>query len=207
LHRKESAPQYCIGSRRWPLANGAARPAVFLDRDGTVSEEVGYLNHLSRFRLLPGAADAIRRLNEAALPVIVVTNQSGVARGYFPEQLVRDVHERMKAELLEAGARLDGMYYCPHVSSDECACRKPKTGMLEQAARELGLDLKESFVVGDRQSDVELAHCAGARSVLVRTGFGEGELAWHAKHWARQPEFVAADLPEAVAWILQEVRR
>jgi D-glycero-D-manno-heptose 1,7-bisphosphate phosphatase len=168
---------------------------------------VGYLNHLSRFRLLPGAADAIRRLNEAALPVIVVTNQSGVARGYFPEQLVRDVHERMQAELLQAGARLDGMYYCPHVSSDECACRKPKTGMLEQAARELRLDLKESFVVGDRRSDVELAHCAGARSVLVRTGFGEGELAWHAKNWTRQPEFVAADLPEAVEWILQEVRR
>jgi len=168
---------------------------------------VGYLNHLSRFRLLPGAADAIRRLNETALPVIVVTNQSGVARGYFPEQLVCDVHERMKAELLEAGARLDGVYYCPHVSSDECECRKPKTGMLEQAARELGLDLKKSFVVGDRQSDVELAHCAGARSVLVRTGFGEGELAWHAKNWARQPEFVAADLPEAVEWILQEVRK
>ena len=139
--------------------------------------------------------------------MIVVTNQSGVARGYFPEQLVRDVHERMKAELLEAGARLDGVYYCPHVSSDECQCRKPKTGMLEQAARELGLDLKKSFVVGDRQSDVELAHCAGARSVLVKTGFGEGELAWHAKNWARQPEFVAADLPEAVEWILQEVRR
>jgi len=165
------------------------------------------LNHLSRFRLLPGAAVAIRRLNEAALAVIVVTNQSGVARGYFPEQLVRDVHERMKAELLEAGARLDGVYFCPHVSSDQCECRKPKTGMLEQAARELGLDLKESFVVGDRRSDVELAHCAGARSVLVRTGFGEGELAWHAKNWARQPELVAADLPEAVEWILQEVRR
>jgi D-glycero-D-manno-heptose 1,7-bisphosphate phosphatase len=168
---------------------------------------VGYLNHLSRFRLLAGTAAAIRRLNEAALPVVVVTNQSGVARGYFPEQLVRDVHERMKAELLEAGARLDGVYYCPHVSSDECECRKPKTGMLEHAARELGLDLKKSFVVGDRQSDVELAHCAAARSVLVRTGFGEGELAWHAKNWARQPEFVAADLHEAVEWILQEVQR
>jgi len=165
------------------------------------------LNHLSRFRLLPGTAAAIRRLHDVALPVIVVTNQSGVARGYFPEQLVRDVHERMKAELLEAGARLDGVYYCPHVSSDECQCRKPKTGMLEQAARELGLDLKKSFVVGDRQSDVELAHCAGARSVLVKTGFGEGELAWQAKNWTRQPEFVAADLPEAVEWILQEVRR
>ena len=168
---------------------------------------MGYLNHLSRFRLLPGTAAAIRRLNEAAIPVVVVTNQSGVARGYFPEQLVRDVHERMKAELLEAGAWLDGVYYCPHVSSDACECRKPKTGMLKQAARELGLDLKKSFVVGDRQSDVELAHYAAARSVLVRTGFGEGELAWHAKNWAHQPEFVASDLLEAVDWILQEVQR
>jgi D-glycero-D-manno-heptose 1,7-bisphosphate phosphatase len=168
---------------------------------------VGYLNHLSRFRLLPGTAAAIRRLNDAAVPVVVVTNQSGVARGYFPEQLVRDVHERMKAELLQAGARLDGVYYCPHVSSDACECRKPKTGMLKQAARELGLDLTKSFVVGDRQSDVELAHYAAARSVLVRTGFGEGELAWHAKNWAHQPEFVAADLPEAVDWILREVQR
>jgi D-glycero-D-manno-heptose 1,7-bisphosphate phosphatase len=193
--------------RRWPLANITARPAVFLDRDGTVSDEVGYLNHLSRFRLLPGAAAAIRRLNEAALPVIVVTNQSGVGRGYFPEQLVRDVHDRMNAELRKAGARLDGVYYCPHVSSDECECRKPKTGMLEQATRELGLDLKKSFVVGDRHSDVVVAHCAGARSILVRTGFGEGELAWHAKNWRHQPELVAADLLEAVGWILQEVQR
>jgi D-glycero-D-manno-heptose 1,7-bisphosphate phosphatase len=193
--------------RRWLLVNGAALPAVFLDRDGTVSDEVGYLNHLSRFRLLPGAAAAIRRLNQAALPVVVVTNQSGVARGYFPEQLVRDVHDRMNRELQKAGARLDGVYYCPHISSDQCDCRKPKIGMLEQAARELGLDLRKSFVVGDRKSDVELAHCAAARSILVRTGFGEGELAWHAKDWEHQPEFVAADLPEAVEWILQEVRR
>ena len=102
---------------------------------------------------------------------------------------------------------LDGVYYCPHVSADECECRKPKTGMLEQAARELHLNLKNSFVVGDRHSDVELAHCAGARSVLVRTGFGEGELAWRAKNWPRQPEFIAADLSEAVEWILKEVRR
>ena len=168
---------------------------------------MGYLNHLSRFRLLPGAAAAIRRLNEASLPVIVVTNQSGVGRGYFPEQLVRDVHDRMNAELRNAGARLDAVYYCPHVSLDRCECRKPKTGMLDQAARELGLDLKKSFVAGDRHSDIQVAQCAGARSILVRTGFGEGELAWHAKNWACRPEFVAADLPEAVEWILQEVRR
>jgi D-glycero-D-manno-heptose 1,7-bisphosphate phosphatase len=180
---------------------------VFLDRDGTVSEEVGYLNHLSRFRLLSGAAAAIRKLNQASLPVIVVTNQSGVGRGYFPEQLVRDVHDRMNAELAEVGARLDGVYYCPHALADECECRKPRTGMMEQAARELGLDLKRSFVVGDRYGDIELANRAGARGILVRTGYGEGEFAWHWKGWAQQPQFVAADLPEAVQWILKEVQR
>jgi D-glycero-D-manno-heptose 1,7-bisphosphate phosphatase len=185
----------------------ARRPAVFLDRDGTVTEEVGYLNHVSRFRLLAGVGEAIGRLNQASVPVIVVTNQSGVGRGYFPEQLVRDVHERLKMELLKVGARLDAVYYCPHVSADECNCRKPRTGMLEQAARELRLDLKSSFVVGDRHSDVELAHRVGARSILVRTGYGEGELAWHAKNWPRQPEVVAADLFDAVNWILKEIQR
>jgi D-glycero-D-manno-heptose 1,7-bisphosphate phosphatase len=185
----------------------ARRPAVFLDRDGTVTEEVGYLNHVSRFRLLAGVGEAIGRLNQASVPVIVVTNQSGVGRGYFPEQLVRDVHERLKMELLKVGARLDAVYYCPHVSADECNCRKPRTGMLEQAARELRLDLKSSFVVGDRHSDVELAHRVGARSILVRTGYGEGELAWHVKNWPRQPEVVAADLFDAVNWILKEIQR
>jgi D-glycero-D-manno-heptose 1,7-bisphosphate phosphatase len=178
-----------------------------LDRDGTVAEEVGYLNHISRFRMLRGVAAAIRKLNEARVPVVVVTNQSGVGRGYFPESLVREVHERMIAELTGEGARLDGVYYCPHVNADECACRKPKTGMLEQAAAELQLDLKKSFVVGDRGGDVELAHRAGSRSILVRTGFGEGELAWHAAEWKRQPDFVAKDIAEAADWILMELRR
>ena len=192
--------------RRCPLAEMIARPAVFLDRDGTIAEEVGYLNHVSRFRLLPGVAAAIRTLNDAQLPVIVVTNQSGVGRGYFPEAVVKEVHDRMREALLAAGARLDGVYYCPHVSADECECRKPKTGMFEQAARELRLDLKRSFVVGDRYGDIEAAHRAGARSVLVRTGYGEGELAWHAKKWPKQPEFVAENLEAATRWILKEVR-
>jgi D-glycero-D-manno-heptose 1,7-bisphosphate phosphatase len=160
---------------------------------------------LTRFCLLDGVAGAIRRLNASQLPVVVVTNQSGVGRGYFPEQLVRDIHERMKAELSHAGAQVQGVYYCPHVSGDDCECRKPKPGMLQQAARDLALDLKRSFVVGDRHADVELAHAVGARGILVRTGYGEGELAWHAKNWPRQPEFVAADLSEAVDWILKEV--
>lgn len=183
------------------------RPAVFLDRDGTVTEEVGYLNHISRYRLLAGAAAAIRKLNAALLPVIVVTNQSGVGRGYFPEDLVREVHQKMIAELRAAGAHLDGVYYCPHASANQCACRKPNTGMLDDAARRLGLDLKRSFVVGDRWGDMELAHRSGSRSILVRTGYGEGELAWHSAKWPSQPDFVATDLPEAADWILREANR
>jgi D-glycero-D-manno-heptose 1,7-bisphosphate phosphatase len=167
---------------------------------------VGYLNHASRFRIFSVTARAIRRLNEAGIPAVVVTNQSGVGRGYFPESLVREVHDQMAKELAAQGAKLDGVYYCPHVSADNCECRKPRLGMLEQAARELGLDLKRSFVVGDRYGDLELAHRAGARGVLVRTGYGAGELAWHAAKWAIQPEYVAEDLEQAVEWILRQTK-
>jgi D-glycero-D-manno-heptose 1,7-bisphosphate phosphatase len=182
------------------------KPAVFLDRDGTIAEEVGYLNHISRFRMFPFVPEAVRRLNDAGMPVIVVTNQSGVGRGYFPESLVHEVHALMNRQLAEAGARVDGVYFCPHVSTDGCVCRKPKTGMLELAAQEHGIDVKRSFVVGDRHGDIELARNAGARSVLVRTGYGEGELAWHAGSWTVQAEFVADTLAEAADWILEQKR-
>ncbi|HXM96869.1 MAG TPA: HAD family hydrolase [Candidatus Dormibacteraeota bacterium] len=182
------------------------RPAVFLDRDGTVSEEVGYLNHVSRFKLYSFAAPAIRRLNEAGVAAVVVTNQSGVGRGYFPESLVEKVHQRMLEELASQGAKLDRVYYCAHVLADNCECRKPKVGMLQQAARELHLDVRRSFVVGDRYGDLELAHRAGARGVLVRTGYGEGELAWHAAKWKVQPDHIADDLQHAVDWILRQAK-
>ena len=106
----------------------AKRRAVFLDRDGTIAEESGYANHLSRFMMYPFAAAAIRRLNEAQIPVIVVTNQSGVARGFFPESLVAQMHEKMVAELAAGGAHVDGIYYCPHIRDDACSCRKPLPG-------------------------------------------------------------------------------
>jgi len=184
----------------------ALSPAVFLDRDGTIAEEVGYLNHASRFRMFPFAAAAVRRLNDAGLPVVVVTNQSGVRRGYFPESLVHRVNELMTQQLAAAGARIDAVYYCPHTSADACNCRKPKTGMLVQAAREHSLDLRRSFVVGDRYRDVEFAHNAQARSIFVRTGYGEGELAWHSPKWSVQPDFVAEDLSDAAEWIVRQPR-
>lgn len=182
----------------------APRRGVFLDRDGTISEEVGYLNHLSRFRMYPFSAAAIRRLNEAGLAVIVVTNQSGVARGIFPESLVERVHERMVAELAAGGAHVDGIYYCPHGSEETCGCRKPHPGMLERAAREHSLELAGCYVVGDRYADLEMAHCAGGQGILVLTGYGRGEYELYRRAWPRPPDHVAENLAAAVDFILQE---
>lgn len=182
------------------------RPAVFLDRDGTIAEEVGYLNHLNRFRMFPFAATAIRRFNEKNVPVVVVTNQSGIGRGYFPESVALSVHELMTQQLAAEGARIDAIYYCPHTSAENCGCRKPKIGMLVRAASDNGLDLERSFVVGDRYSDVQLAQHVRARSILVRTGYGQGELAWHSATWPVQPDFVANNLTDAADWILRQIR-
>jgi D-glycero-D-manno-heptose 1,7-bisphosphate phosphatase len=182
------------------------RPAVFLDRDGTICEEMGYLNHISRFCMFPYAPEAIRLLNNRSIPVVVITNQSGVARGMFPESLVHEVHQQIRSRLAEGGAQVDGFYYCPHRAEDECECRKPRARLLERAAEEHRLSLSHSFVVGDRYADVEMAHGVGARGVLVLTGYGRGELQWHGKEWPRQPDFIAEDLNMAVSWILREMR-
>lgn len=156
--------------------------------------------------MLPGAAASIARLCAAELPVFVVSNQSGVARGYFPESVVTEVNALMTRDLQTAGAKLVAIYYCPHGSADDCECRKPKLGMVHRAAAEFGVDPAKSFYVGDRRSDIELGHVAGGKSILVRTGYGEGELAWHVERWPRTPDFVAADLSEAVDWILDNQR-
>jgi D-glycero-D-manno-heptose 1,7-bisphosphate phosphatase len=189
-----------------PEQPGVRKPAVFLDRDGTIAEEVGYLNHPDRFRMFPFAGSAIRRLNDAGLVVIVVTNQSGVARGYFPESLVQTVNQRMCRELAGCGARIDGVYYCPHSSGDDCDCRKPKLGMLERASREHHLDLARSYVVGDRYGDMELAFRGGCQAVFVRSGYGLGEEIWHVRDWPRQPDAIVDDLQQAADWILAQQR-
>jgi D-glycero-D-manno-heptose 1,7-bisphosphate phosphatase len=180
------------------------RPAVFLDRDGTICEEVGYLNHLSRLMIYPWASRAIRRLNDAGLPVVVVTNQSGVSRGIFPETLVADVHRQMAQELGTARARLDAVYYCTHRREDNCDCRKPLPGLLHRAAEEHCLDLTRSFVVGDRYADVAVAHAAGGQGILVLSGYGRGEYELHREEWPRQPDYVAENLEVAVDLILEQ---
>ncbi len=183
--------------------------AVFLDRDGTISEEVGYVNHLDRFRLYPWTVEAIRRLNRAGLQAVVITNQSGVARGYFPESLVNEIHEKMCAELAAQGAVIDRIYYCPHHPEGRveayrirCDCRKPGTGMIERAARDLNLGLGSSFVVGDRYQDLEVGFRVEARTVLVLSGYGKGELLYQRTSWAQQPDHIAPTLLQAVDWIL-----
>lgn len=183
--------------------------AVFLDRDGTVNEEVGYLRDLSQLRLIPGAAAAVRRLNDAGCKVVIVTNQSGVARGYFPESLVTETHDLLVRMLAGKGARLDGLYYCPHhphagasAYTMKCDCRKPATGLLDRAARDLAIDLRQSFMVGDKWSDVELGQRAGARSILVRTGFSHDDPGNQRPKHVGEPDFTAHDLAEAVEWIL-----
>jgi D-glycero-D-manno-heptose 1,7-bisphosphate phosphatase len=192
-----------------------ANRAVFLDRDGTINEEVGYVNHIERFFLLPRVSQAIRLLNQHGWKAVVVTNQSGVARGYFPESLVRQVHQKMQELLGNEGAYLDRIYYCPHHPDigvppyrQKCRCRKPATGMIQEAMKELALDLSQSYMVGDRGVDIEFAHQIGAKAILVLTGYGKGEWEYSGGQWKVKPDHVAQDLYEAVQWILlQESHR
>jgi D-glycero-D-manno-heptose 1,7-bisphosphate phosphatase len=182
--------------------------AVFIDRDGTISEEVGYINHASRFRLFPYAASAIKHLNENGWLAIVTTNQAGVARGYFAEEMVKTVHERMTNELQSGGAKLDAIYYCAHHPSVgdppyrvDCDCRKPKPGLITRAARDLDIDVGNSWMVGDRYSDIELARNAGVKSAFVLSGYGRGEWEHQRQSWEHQPDLVAENLLEVVLGI------
>lgn len=183
---------------------------VFLDRDGTINEEVNYLSQPNQLRLIDGAAEAVKSLNQAGFKVVVVTNQAGVARGYFSEQAVDEIHGALKKILREKGAQIDAVYYCPHHPTAgvgaykiDCHCRKPKAGMLERAANELRLDLARSFVVGDKISDLEAGYAVRCRNILVRTGYGlESEKEFSGYAW--QPEFVADNLLDAARWILQQ---
>jgi D-glycero-D-manno-heptose 1,7-bisphosphate phosphatase len=185
------------------------RPAVFIDRDGTLTEEVGYVNHPARLALLPRSAEAIRRLNGAGVAAVVVTNQAGIARGYFSEDVLHAVNDAMVEQLKRAGAHLDGLYVCTHHPTEGeppyravCDCRKPRPGLLLRAAAELGLDLRASTMVGDKASDLVPAARVGARGVLVLTGYGLGEWEYRRATFPVQPDHVAGDLLDAVEWAL-----
>ena len=188
------------------------RPAVFLDRDGTLNEERGFLDRLELLALFPWTSDAVRLLNRAGFATVVVTNQSAVARGLIDEPFLHQVHAEVDARLARGGARIDRYYYCPHHEEGlegpfrvRCGCRKPRPGMIEAAARDLDLDLSRSVMVGDRWLDVECGHAAGVHTVLVRSG--------HRALESERPgpeieaDAILNNLMEAVGWILRSSSR
>ena len=187
-------------------------PAVFLDRDGTLNEEVGFVNHPDRFIVYPWAAEAVSLLNQAGFAAVVLTNQSGVARDYFSEEMVELCHRKLREEIARGGGSLAGIYYCPHHPEGRveayrrnCRCRKPDTGMIERAVQELELDLSRSYVVGDRYLEVEMARRAGLPSIFVLSGYGRGEYEYRRQTWPHMPSMVAPDVLAAAKEIVRAV--
>ncbi len=190
--------------------------AVFLDRDGVLNIEAGYIHRESDLHLIPGVAKAVRKLNDLGIFCCLVSNQSGPARSYYPVSHVEALHRRLCVLLEEeAGAELNALYYCPYLSPSQgginpqftgwSAWRKPNTGMLVAAAWQHDLDLKRSFMVGDKATDIDMAHNAGLKGILVKTGYGEKVIQGDYQHHTK-PDYIAADLAIAVDWIVQEVR-
>jgi D-glycero-D-manno-heptose 1,7-bisphosphate phosphatase len=181
---------------------GAPRRGVFVDRDGTLVVERGYLADASGIELLPGSLRAMHDLRAAGFPVIVISNQSGVGRGLFPLVRVYETMARLRSVLRAGGVELDGIYFCPHRPEEQCGCRKPGIGLLERAAEDHMLALRGSFMVGDKRIDVETAHRAGARGVLVRSGYGREEEGSWGREAGAEPDHVCDDLAAAATWIV-----
>ena len=174
--------------------------AIFLDRDDTICEDAGYLSNPEQLKIFPFAAQAIRILNENDFLVILITNQSGIARGFFDENALREIHEKLISELAKENAKLDAIYFCPHKSEDDCNCRKPKTGMIEQATKDFEIDLQNSWMIGDKAIDVETGFNAGTKTVLVLAGYGQKET----EKLKKQPSKIAKNLLEAVEKITKD---
>ena len=192
----------------------ALRPAVFLDRDGTLNDDIGFMDRMEALTLFPWTADAIRLLNRAGYCTVVTTNQSAVARGIIDEGFLRKVHEEIDRRIARGGARIDRYFYCPHHPEAKlesyrqlCECRKPRPGMILAAARELNLDLSRSVMVGDRRLDVASGRAAGVRTILVRTGLGAAEEEDLVEGEGAQPDAILNNLMEAAGWILRNSSR
>ena len=187
--------------------------AIFLDRDGTINEEVGYIEHLDRLRIIPEAYEAIRLINVSGFMAVVVTNQAGIAKGLFNEAFVKQTNERLQEFLGQKGAAIDAFYFCPHHPTEGvppyrqvCDCRKPAPGLFYQAARDMDIDLTGSFMIGDRYRDMEAAHRAGVKGVLVKTGYGADVLENIGPDQETpegKPDHIAENILKAVHWILE----
>lgn len=173
------------------------RPFVLLDRDGTLNVERNYLSDPDQLELIPGVAEALKRLRDLGYGLAVVTNQSGVGRGYFTLEAVGKVHRRLRDLLAEGGASVDAIYLCPHAPDQPCDCRKPLPGMARQAEAEFGFDPRQAIVIGDKKVDIDLGRAIGATTILVRTGWGADA----EKAGDSSPDAIVDDLPAAVRWI------
>ncbi len=187
--------------------------AIFLDRDGTINEEVGYIERLDRLVIIPAAFEAIRLINLNGFKAVVVTNQAGIAKGLFNEAFVMQTNERLQEFLRQKGAAIDAFYFCPHHPTEGvppyrrvCDCRKPAPGLFYQAARDMDIDLAASYMIGDRYRDMEAAHRAGVKGVLVKTGYGADVLkniGPDQETPEAKPDHIAENILEAVHWILE----
>lgn len=185
------------------------KKAVFIDRDGTINVDKGYINHEDLFELIPSVAQAIRQLNKNNFLVFIVSNQSGLARGFFSQEVLDKVHQRMNRLLSQKNAHYDALYYCPHHPDGmieefrkDCDCRKPKTGLFKKALKDFEFDIKSSFMVGDKPSDIEFGKRCGLKTIMVLTGYGKGEFIYRRHNWKVKPDYIADDLLSAVELIL-----
>jgi histidinol-phosphate phosphatase family protein len=172
--------------------------AVFLDRDGTLARDDGYCRRPEDFHLFPDAPKAVKLLNEHGFKIVVVTNQSGIARGIFTGETLEQIHKKMRDGLERGGAKVDSIYFCPHHPDDNCECRKPGTGLFRQAAKELDIDFKQSYMVGDMAKDIEAGKALGCRTIFVTTG--------PEKETSAQPDYIAENLYGAAEWIVKNTR-
>lgn len=181
--------------------------AAFLDRDGTIAMDVHYCRRPEDFELLPTVPEAIRLLNENGFKVVVITNQSGIARGYFTEEILAQIHQKMRDEIGRRGAMVDAIYYCPHHPDEGCECRKPKTALFHKAAKELNIDFKLSYVVGDMQMDIDAGKALGCKTALVTTGSQPQVSSPRSpvpdpRSPIASPDYTARNLLEAARWIV-----
>ncbi len=188
--------------------------AVFLDRDGTINEEMGYINHISRFKIFPFTSEAIKIFTSCGYKVFVITNQAGLARGYFNEDVLNEVNERLLDYLNKNQAHIEKIYFCPHLKDavvekykKDCECRKPKPGMILKAKKEYAIDLSQSFMIGDRYKDIEFGKKQGLKTIMVLTGYGMGEFTHQKQFWKIQPDFICKNLLEAAKVIRQQTTR
>jgi len=177
--------------------------AVFLDRDGTINIDVHYLDNPENFQLYSNVGNCLGKLKDAGYMLIVITNQSGIGRGYFTEQQLSRIHERMQSDLSRFGVVLDDIYYCPHLPEDNCACRKPRTGLFEAAIRDHDVDPTRSFMIGDKILDIEAGYKVGVRTILVPEPSEWETCLANESQWQIHPDYIATDFMDGVAWLLK----